>query len=543
MDTNSNISIMKKLASLEILHLDEYGYGPQGKHTRREWRKECLDNLLAGKDLFEAWQKGWLRPSDGGINEKADYVLTKRDEIRDRLSSMVHNIVPCSLDFAGIDFSKIRLGIERARVFFAPVNFENAKFVSFGFWGALFHQDAHFTDAVFNDDALFGLSVFHRNAYFQGVLFMREAIFDTAQLNGGADFRDSKFGKYSNFNETQFKGDAHFNGAIFDAYAHFGNAEFQGDAYFLDTKFEETAYFESAEFYGVAIFTRSTFCNDANFSKILFNYHADFQKIQFLGSCLFIKSTFQRRSNFENTLFNNIGHFEKVQFFTAVPAFRGCKIDSTRLEFSDDNYFPRYEYSEDAVKNISFLKRLSDEHGQSDQALNFNAMELRAKRLQTEPQPASWSFKSITWLYEKISDYGRSFIKPLTYYLLVLGVVFLLALGSASYSSPKDCNKENLRVLSDLWRDDTPCDISEAKPDDKIRLNGYRAAAEYTVYRAAGILDFSDNGKATDAVARRLFGQSYEPGWMRFIGLIKAVASIALLFLAALGLRNKYRIK
>jgi hypothetical protein len=146
-------------------------------------------------------------------------------------------------------------------------------------------------------------------------------------------------------------------------------------------------------------------------------------------------------------------------------------------------------------------------------------------------------------MYRIFSDYGRSFTRPLKYYLGLLVMIFLLALGNASINSPVDCKNENLRVLSDLWRDDTPCNISKTNFDDKTRLNGYRAAAEYTVYRAAGILDFSDNGKATDAVARRLFGQSYEPGWMRFIGLIKAIASTALLFLAALGLRNKYRIK
>jgi uncharacterized protein involved in copper resistance len=61
--------------------------------------------------------------------------------------------------------------------------------------------------------------------------------------------------------------------------------------------------------------------------------------------------------------------------------------------------------------------------------------------------------------------------------------------------------------------------------------------------RAAGILDFSDNGKGTEAVANRLFGQPIEPWWMRIWGVLKAVASTALLFLAALGLRNKYRIK
>jgi hypothetical protein len=226
---------------------------------------------------------------------------------------------------------------------------------------------------------------------------------------------------------------------------------------------------------------------------------------------------------------------------TATPAFRGCQIDRTRLEFSDNLYFPLKENTEDAVKNISFLKRLADEHGQSDQALNFNAMELRAKRLQTEPNAATLSFSVVTWLYEKVSDYGRSFTRPLASYGILLACTFIFALIHAAINSPKNCNGENWFPFSDLLRKEMPC--AGALPDSQLHLTGYRAAAEYTLYRAAGVLDFSDNGKATDAVARRLFGQSVEPWWMRIWGVFKAIASTALLFLAALGLRNKYRIK
>ena len=47
MDTNTNIPAQKKVVSVEILHLDELGYGPQGKHTRRQWREECVQLITA----------------------------------------------------------------------------------------------------------------------------------------------------------------------------------------------------------------------------------------------------------------------------------------------------------------------------------------------------------------------------------------------------------------------------------------------------------------------------------------------------------------
>ena len=59
MDTNSNIPAQKKVVSVEILHWIE-GLWAAGKHTRREWRKECLDNLLAGKDQFELGKDSWI---------------------------------------------------------------------------------------------------------------------------------------------------------------------------------------------------------------------------------------------------------------------------------------------------------------------------------------------------------------------------------------------------------------------------------------------------------------------------------------------------
>ena len=51
-------STPKKVVSVEILHLDELGYGPQGQHTRRQRRAECLENLL-GEEVFGRWQEGW----------------------------------------------------------------------------------------------------------------------------------------------------------------------------------------------------------------------------------------------------------------------------------------------------------------------------------------------------------------------------------------------------------------------------------------------------------------------------------------------------
>ncbi|MEI2813007.1 MAG: hypothetical protein V9E91_04185 [Burkholderiaceae bacterium] len=58
--TNQNTSAPRKIVSVEILHLDELGYGPQGLHKREDWRNECFINFAKGKQTFLQWQKKYI---------------------------------------------------------------------------------------------------------------------------------------------------------------------------------------------------------------------------------------------------------------------------------------------------------------------------------------------------------------------------------------------------------------------------------------------------------------------------------------------------
>lgn len=362
---------------------------------------------------------------------------------------------------------------------------------------------------------------------FVGIIFPRELNIDSVAFGQTVLFNYATFSNDANFHSCTFSEKAYFIKTNFSGCLFFHNTRVDLNAYFNGTTFTRNAYFGNATFNSVVDFNDSIFCKTASFRNTTFNVSSNF-----------CRAIFSDNSIFENAVFKNVGHFEGAYFIKSTPSFRGCKIDSTRLEFSDDRHFPKNENSIEAVKNISFLKRLSDEHGQTDQALDFNAMELRAKRLQVG---ARWPIKVVTWLYERISDYGRSFYRPLICYFGLLICTFTIALVHAAFNSPKDCKGEDWRLFSDLARTETLCIVDVA--NEKFKLGGYRAAFEYSLYRAAGVLDFSDNDKATDAVAYRLFGQAFEPWWMRIFGAIKAIFCTAFLFLAALGLRNKYRIK
>ena len=504
MDTNLNIPI-KRVVSVEILHLDELGYGPQGMYTRRQWRAECLKYVALGKDAFKLWQHDW-RISERSENNHAHFGYKQffsDGSIRIFEKDIGHR---CTLDFVAHIFNEFDAGSYEFLQ-------EDTRFNGSEFKGTPWFVETKFNGVHFSNSKFEG-------ARFERALFTRDAFFDEAYFAWCPMFHDINFNWKANFNNTNFNDRSYFSNTIFNQEAGFCNASFNKDV-----------VFNSATFKGDILFGGSTFNGDASFNKVIFNNQCRFHNKYNKEKKIWGKETsFCGQADFENATFDNVGHFERVNFTKEIPSFLGVNIAATRLEFSDDHYFDIGNYSDRDVKRLGQLKRLADEHGQTDQTLNFNAMELRAKRLQTEPKTATRSFKTITWLYEKLSDYGRSFTKPLFWYAVL---ICLSALFAMIYSTYSDSPPQEQQVLCKPIKDQPP----------PLKLPYGRAVVEYAMFRAGGVLDFTDTGKQNNAVNCRLFEEPIEPPLMRAWGIFKGIASIALLFLAALGLRNKYRIK
>jgi hypothetical protein len=335
------------------------------------------------------------------------------------------------------------------------------------------------------------------------------------------------------FEGCLFEADFYSSGIEFLLPCSFNYAVFKSNAFFIDSIFKDSVWFNSVKFNQFAWFENAVFCKLASFSDA-----------EFYAQNSFGRATFEKGCLFNCAVFKSVGNFVDAHFNAVPPNFRGADIATTRLEFSDDRYFPKVHADGsdwyEVVKDIGFLKRLSDEHGQADQALNFNAMELRAKRLLPD---VSWQFKVVTWLYEVVSDFGRSFTQPLKIFIYLFLVTFVGALIFAGKSAPIICTERMLQYDGDIQSRSPVSCLSYYQTTDEFKLSGYRAAFEYASYRSSGILDFSDNDKQTSAINMRVFDQKVEPTWVRVYGIFKAIASTALLFLAALGLRNKYRIK
>lgn len=606
----------KKVVSVEILHLDETGYGPEGKHTRREWRAECLENFEAGAEQFLAWQESWQHFSDQN-KLKANFEVQRSFD--DGSTEELNHVASQShcLDFAGHTFD-FKDGDDyqdyKDYQFLSRVYFKAATFTGYAdfsvatfadhvdFRKATFIFDAYFRGTTFASEANFGETIFTSDADFNEAIFTGRATFNKSTFNGGTIFSKTTFKNSAHFNESTFTsnvdffditftgdvdfsesafiGDVDFSGTTFSGYVNFSGTTFSGDAWFHKTIFTVNARFSEVTFRGYTEFRVAIFTGYANFTEAIFTGYANFSGVHFKKTVFFLNvkfhkitdfrdSKFNEEADFENATFENVGHFENAKFNTAtskIPSFRGINlIGTSSLEFSDDTHFTKNDLTDDAIKNVAFLKHLSEQHGQIDQALNFNAMELRAKYLQVvEPLRAkslSWfkrTFKRylsiawwalrLTWLYGLLSDFGRSYMRPIFAYGVVFVFTLIMAISISVCHESKNCQNKQGWNVAGLMCDGKPSaikpnDPAAGKEDDKLYLNGYRAAFEYANYHATGLVDFTGDSKLKDAITQRVFGEPIKPWWARIIGALLSIINTALLFLIALGLRNSYRLK
>lgn len=563
----------KKVVRVEILHLDDHGYGPNNSMTRREWRNECYSQLKKGPLEFNRWHG-----NIGGYNPEYNLIcdFSFRAYFEDGTDKFFylekHN--PCYLDFIGLEF--IEAFSFEGFVFNWPVNLSFSVFYSDCSFALQLHDRLDMQNADFRGRCLFKNVSSHstivlKKSNFQDLIinnFYVQGFLDVSNLHVENDLevKDTEFGnldaRYLKVCGSTTIERTNFNGTTF-----LNNSAFREGVRFSDTvRFKAITSFDDAKFFSFTQFEKVEF-GDVSFNHAHFYDLVTFRQAKFTDSSSFVNATFAGRANFQATLFTDIGRFEAAKFVGSnarIPSFRGVKND-TRLEFSQDSQFTLEDVSDDAIKDLGLLKKLSDEHGQLDQALGFNALELRAKRLNTwqslnvNPTFASifsfqiWHyflrlllifkgefwFCIFTYCYEKLSDFGRSFTKPLFYLFALIIISYLFGLVSAFENSPAFNVNDRQPIFSELSRRY----IFDKSPNTSlVELSGYRAAMEYSLYRSGNFIDFADNDKNTASINMRLFGSNIEPWWARLFGLLKGLFTAVLLFLIALGLRNKYRV-
>jgi hypothetical protein len=282
-------------------------------------------------------------------------------------------------------------------VFHAPVSFSLLKIDGpLSAIGAEFKDEAQFSQCTVLGDANFGSATFHDAADFVAFEAKMEASFGFAHFHSQAQFDTARFEVNAEFNGCEFSELASFTNTLFANYLQCEGATFHNDAEFNASIADDARApipgdedYSTASSFPEVVFSDAVFHGGANFANRTFHDSADFRR-----------AVFHRAPSFHNAILHQDTDFGGAQFQDvmsqgAVRAYRALRL---------------------SMENARAAKEEAD----------FFALEQRAIRQVAE---TPFSVRLVSWLYEKTSDYGRSFARPLTFvFQVLLGFWFVMML-------------------------------------------------------------------------------------------------------------------
>jgi uncharacterized protein YjbI with pentapeptide repeats len=411
------------------------------------------------------------------------------DELRD-IKASTGLLTPDSyfIDFSNTEFED-PLFASRF-IFHLAANFESATFADAYFESATFAGRAYFESATFAD------------AYFERATFA-DAYFERATF-ADAYFERATFADVAYFNSATFAGVAYFERATFAGVAaYFERATFAGVANFERATFASPAYFERATFAN-ADFERATFADDAYFERATFA-NADFESATFAGPAYFKSATFAATVSFVNAEMKNATDFDDVTFAHPPRCF------NTKLHEGTTWHGVRWPappqdaaLAQQFVNAYEGLKLEMDKLKKHGDELDFFALEQQCRRVVL----GRWRSLPIA-LYGFLSDYGRSYARPLVLLsiVVVLGAVPLRTHFGGGWS---------------------------------------RATFLDHDFTGAGLgLSFANTFSAL-GIRKELIDPGLLqglPGWLKVVATAQGMLGLVLLFLFGLGIRNRFRMK
>jgi len=379
----------------------------------------------------------------------------------------------------------------------ARVDFSGAILKGILFAGFRFPGKSDFIGSEFRDWTNFSGSVFSDVTDFTGAIFDK-VNFAGARFSHFGQFTGAKFSHLAEFRGSIFAYGAFFDGATFPAGADFSSAIFSHGAYFIGATFSDSADFSKSEFLDLAFFPGGSFSVWTDFKQAVFKDYVDFSNREFNGSVRFHEA-----------------------YFHQVPIFYGASIHQG-VEFGNiDRTFTNF-HSNEAEQRYRTLKLAMGQQQARTEEAAFAALELKSRRhrlmqeAKTRPfwkRIPLWSECLGYWLWEKCSDSGRSFFRPLRLYLLS-GVAF------ASFYV----------LLCQNWFGDWWTSLR----------HGFRYAFLKQFPFAAAFRGGSDR---IGELEERLFGSGLPPGWVDILNAAQSITALALIFLMGLGIRHKFRLR
>lgn len=370
--------------------------------------------------------------------------------------------------------------------FLSRAEFRGGKFTGHGeFIRTRFGANARFDEAEFGGDVNFEGAVFEGTAGLVKARFQGAAKFDQTRFGGDARFGEAEFIGPAGFEETEFAGKTSFRIAKFGGEATFDRAAFASDTRVTEAQFAESAHFRRTAFGGIsdfqkavfsknADFTSCRFKGDADFSSASFVQAADFSEAKFKGSAGFSECGFQGAANFFQALFKGRASFRRANFadkaafaalqsraafalagsrFAQVPGFQEASFretpnldyitiaDPMRLlhgrnggEGRDPRPYPlrgmKLCPDNDISTRYRRLRQFAAEAQDYEREREFFAQELRCRRFWLDrPFGEGLGRFWFGWLYGGLSDFGRSFGRPLLIWALSIPLFALVYLA------------------------------------------------------------------------------------------------------------------
>jgi uncharacterized protein YjbI with pentapeptide repeats len=306
------------------------------------------------------------------------------------------------------------------------------------------------------------------------------------------DFRSVQFTQLINFSgylftccsfaEAEFLQNIWFNRATFTDFGSFWRATFKSNAFFEHASFFAGVRLDEVIFERSTDFRNATFCGEADLS------HA-----KFFREAYFSNATFDGASRFVNVQIKRETWFDGAKFKSEPPQFFGAELHPGTL-WPGREAWPIPKSKDEAKKFVRAYERLKlemDQLKKHEDELDFFALEMQSRRVLLGP----WHGWPI-WLYGLLSDFGRSYFRP----LVALIVVAAVGAGAFWYSDARNIGE----------------------------------ALGLSLANTLNVFGF-----------RRDFNLSFDTplAWLEVFAALQTIVGTVLLFLFGLGIRNKFRMK
>lgn len=353
-----------------------------------------------------------------------------------------------------------------------------------------------------------GAIAHNREINFRGVVFpgavelkkktLHGANFDSAVFCGDADFESSTFTRTASFSDAIFANLASFSGAKFSSLAIFQGAFFQHSANFQRCEFGDWANFAYVRIDDVTDFRNAKFAASTDFRSPRLPEHSQF------WFALFSDTTFADEVDFVNRVFLTGADFEGAKFFVA-PKFHGCTFHEATIFPNESAFLDRSDKRAPAAYRT--LRLAMEKQSSRREAGMFYALEQASLRNASEELAKhQWL---MSWLYEKVSDYGRNAIRPLVW---LLAVTILFAWIYGLYGG------EPFRVSS------------------KVDWQRVGQAATFSLEQIV------QPGGVWREMTRDLFdGRIDVPSLIRWVCTLQSIVSVALISLSLLAIRWQFK--